>query len=408
MIPFIDEWLHRVIFRTLPGSETAAYTDALFMMIFWFSMFFFVLLMTLMVYWTIKYRRRPGVPAEVSPHHNTPLEILWTVIPSSGLLVIFVLGFWGYMSKVVPASGALELKVTANMWNWVVTYPTGVQSTEVQPLNEDDIDYPVFYVPENTAIALRMSSQDVIHSFWIPDFRTKMDVYPNRFTGYTFRTPQLGASEYVTDISGEEPVQIPGRDMYVFCAEYCGDDHSRMAATLRVVPQHVYEEKLRSFESSGDPILDGKRLHAVRCASCHSVDGSPNTGPSWLNLYGSEGAVTVGGLTEIVVKDANYMRESIYVPNAKIVVGYAGNMPSFQGQLSEPQFEALLAYMRSISVHAGNPPAATDPDADTPAGPDAEAGDGLFDTTVVDPTADLTNDPANAPEPSMNPDGGER
>jgi cytochrome c oxidase subunit 2 len=408
MIPFIDEWLHRVIFRTLPGSETAAYTDALFMMIFWFSMFFFVLLMTLMVYWTIKYRRRPGVPAEVSPHHNTPLEILWTVIPSSGLLVIFVLGFWGYMSKVVPASGALELKVTANMWNWVITYPTGVQSTEVQPLNEDDIDYPVFYVPENTAIALRMSSQDVIHSFWIPDFRTKMDVYPNRFTGYTFRTPQLGASEYVTDISGEEPVQIPGRDMYVFCAEYCGDDHSRMAATLRVVPQHVYEEKLRSFESSGDPILDGKRLHAVRCASCHSVDGSPNTGPSWLNLYGSEGAVTVGGLTEIVVKDANYMRESIYVPNAKIVVGYAGNMPSFQGQLSEPQFEALLAYMRSISVHAGNPPAATDPDADTPAGPDAEAGDGLFDTTVVDPTADLTNDPANAPEPSMNPDGGER
>lgn len=405
MIPFIDQWLQRFIFRTTPGSDAAAYTDALFLMIFWFSMFFFVLLMTLMVYWTIKYRRRPGIPAPVSPHHNTPLEILWTVIPSSGLLVIFVLGFWGYMDKVVPAAGALELRVNANMWNWVVTYPSGVQSTEVQPLSEDDTSYPIFYVPENTAVALRMSSQDVIHAFWIPDFRTKMDVYPNRYTGYTFRTPELADDEYVTDTSGDEPVQIPGRDMYVFCAEYCGRDHSRMAATLRVVPQHLYEEKLRSFESSGDPVVDGQRLHAVRCASCHSVDGSPNTGPSWLNLYGSEGAVVVDGQTQTVTKDPNYIRESIYVPNAKIVAGYAGNMPSFQGQLSENQLEAIIAYMRTISIHAPAD-AATGADAAAQSDPDPAQSDP--DPTDQPDSQPDAGSPDTAPEPSTNPDGGKR
>jgi cytochrome c oxidase subunit 2 len=342
------------------------------MMIFWFSVFFFVLLMTLMVYWTIKYRRRPGVPAPVSPHHNTPLEILWTVVPSSALLVIFLLGFWGYMSKVVPPTGAIELRVSANMWNWVITYPGGEQSTESAPISDDDIGYPVFYVPEDTPISLRMSSQDVIHAFWIPDFRTKMDVYPNRYTGYVFHTPKLRSDEFVTDISGENPAQLPGRDMWVFCAEYCGTEHSRMAATLRVVPREVYEEKLRSFGSTGDPIKDGQRLHAVRCASCHSVDGSPGTGPTWQNLYGYEGPVTAAGQTINATKDANYIRESIYDPNAKVVAGYAANMPSFQGQLDEQQLEAIIAFMRSISDRGGLDEAAPEnPEGDNP-GPNVD------------------------------------
>lgn len=186
-----QSWLTRLIFRSEAASDAAVFTDALFMMIFWFSVFFFVLLMGLMIYWTIKYRRRPGVPAPVSPHHNTPLEIIWTVVPSSGLLVIFVLGFWGYMEKVTPVSGALELKVDAWKWGWNITYPNGAESPEAQPLSEGDWDFPIFYVPEDTPVSLRMSSQDVIHAFWIPAFRTKMDVYPNRYTGFTFHTPRL-------------------------------------------------------------------------------------------------------------------------------------------------------------------------------------------------------------------------
>ena len=387
MIPFIDEWLQKFIFNSRPGSDSALASDALFMLIFWFSTFFFVLLMGLMVYWTVKYRRRPGVPAPASPHHNTPLEILWTVVPSSALLVIFLLGFWGYMAKMVPAAGALELKVDGFKWGWNVTYPSGVTSAETMPISDEAKAYPVFYVPENTPVSLRMSSRDVIHAFWIPDFRAKMDVYPNRYTGYTFHTPKLGASETVTDTSGNAPVEIPGRDMIVYCAEYCGDDHSRMAATLRIVPQHIYEEKLRSFESTGDPIKDGERLHAVNCSSCHSVDGSPGTGPTWKNLYGYEVVFNDG---TSLIRDENYIRESILVPNAKVVAGYAANMPSFQGQLNQEQLEWIYAYMRSLSDRGGNP-----------------AGEATEGDAVSDETGDAETDTNTAPEPSQNPDGGE-
>lgn len=371
-----QSWLSRLIFRSAPGSDTAVMTDALFMMIFWFSVFFFVVLMFLMVYWTIKYRRRPGVPAPVSPHHNTPLEILWTVVPSSALLVIFVLGFRGYMQKMVPPSGALELRVSAWKWGWAVTYPNGAQSPETRPLSEREIGYPIFYVPEDTYIDLRMSSQDVIHAFWIPDFRTKMDVYPNRFTGFTFKTPRLGASEFVTDDSGETPVQIPGRDMWVFCAEYCGDDHSRMAATLRVVPRNIYEQKIEAWNADLPPIELGQRLWATRCATCHSVDGGPGTGPTWRNSYGYEVVLNDGTR---LIRDANYLRESIYVPNAKVVAGYAANMPSFQGQIDERGLDGIIAFMRSISDRGPQPE-----------GDDAANGD------------------ANAQEPSDSTDGGEQ
>lgn len=391
-----QSWLSRLIFRSAPASDTALLTDALFMMIFWFSVFFFVLLMGLMVYWTIKYRRRPGVPAPVSPHHNTPLEIIWTVVPSSALLVIFLLGFWGYMEKMVPPSGALELKVNASKWGWSITYPSGVQSTETQPLSEGEIGYPIFYVPEDADIDLRMSSRDVIHAFWIPDFRVKMDVYPNRYTGYTFRTPVLGADEFVTDSSGETPVQLPGRDMWVFCAEYCGDDHSRMAATLRVVPRNVYEEKLASFASTGDPIKDGERIWATRCATCHSIDGGPGTGPTWKNSYGYEAILADGSK---LIRDPNYIRESILVPNAKVVAGYAANMPSFQGQLDDQQLEAVIAFMRSISDRGG--PVAGEEAGDEAAGESPAAAP---DSTAPDST---TPDDA-AQEPSETTDGGDQ
>jgi cytochrome c oxidase subunit II len=383
-------WLHKLIFRSVPGSDAAAWSDALFMMIFWFSVFFFVLLMGLMVYWTIKYRRRPGVPAPVSPHHNTPLEIIWTVVPSSALLVIFLLGFQGYMDKMVAPTGALELQVTAFKWGWNVTYPNGASSTEVKKLevSEDGTmvgnDYPVFYVPENTAVSLRMSSQDVIHAFWIPDFRTKMDVYPNRYTGYVFHTPVLGMDETVLDESSGQ--NIPGRDMWVFCAEYCGDEHSRMAATLRVVPQQIYERKIEEFKGGNlTPVELGALLYKAKgCAVCHSVDGAIGTGPTWKNLFGYEGQMTDG---TTVLKDDNYIRESIYTPQVKVVAGYAGNMPSFQGQLDETQLNGIIVYMKTLSDRGGV--AEGEPATDQPAELPAEST------------------PDTAPEPSSSTDGGE-
>lgn len=366
-----QSWLSRLIFRSAPASDSAVWTDGLFMMIFWFSVFFFVLLMSLMVYWTIKYRRRPGVPAPVSPHHNTPLEIIWTVVPSSALLVIFVLGFWGYMQKMVPPSGALELKVDSWKWGWSINYPNGAKSPETRPLSEAEKGYPIFYVPEDTDIDLRMSSADVIHAFWIPDFRIKMDVFPNRYTGFTFRTPRLGASEFVTDTSQENPEQIPGRDMWIFCAEYCGDDHSRMAATLRVVPRHVYERKIEQWNADVPPVELGRRVWEMRCATCHSIDGGPGTGPTWKNTYGYEAVFNDGSS---LVRDAGYIRESVYVPHAKVVAGYAPTMSSFQGLVNEKELEGVIAFMRSISDRGG--PADGEATPEDPAQEPSETTDG--------------------------------
>lgn len=356
-----QSWHHKLIFRSPPGSETAAWSDGLFMMIFWFSAFFFVLLMGLMVYWTIKYRRRPGVAAPRSPHHNTPLEIIWTVVPSSALLVIFLFGFQGYLAKMVTPSQSLELNISAWKWNWAATYPSGVESPEFQYIEGGESEefrgkeYPIFYVPENTSVTLRMSSRDVIHAFWIPDFRTKMDVYPNRYTGFSFTTPVLGAEEVVIDNSGDELKEIPGRDMWVFCAEYCGDEHSRMAATIRVVPIEVYEAKIQDWGTPKNPIELGETIWRGRCAICHTIDGTPNTGPSWLDVYGSTGSVVVDNTTQSILKDDNYIRESIYEPNAKFTAGYAGGMTSFQGVLDETQLNGVIAFMKTLSQYAPEP-----------------------------------------------------
>lgn len=359
-------FFQKIIFGGHSASEAGAWSDGLFMMILWFSIFFFVLLMGLVAFFVIKYRRRPGVPAQPSPSHNIHIEILWTVVPSASLLVMFVLGFRGYAMKMVSPDNAMELRVDAWKWAWKVTYPNGASSPETNFLSikdnmpeveagtatnwikETGLEYPVFYVPENTSIRLKMNSQDVIHSFWIPEFRTKMDVIPNRYTGYGFHTPKLKSSDTVLDTSSM--MQIPGRDMWIFCAEYCGDEHSRMAATLRVVPQETFDEKVKLWGTPKDPIVLGESLYKTMCKICHTVDGSPGTGPTWMSGngmgYGYMAAMTDGSE---VMRDDNYYRESILDPNAHVVAGFVPSMPTFQGQLSEDDINGLIAYIKSLS-----------------------------------------------------------
>lgn len=359
-------FFQKIIFGGHGASEAAAWSDGLFMMIFWFSVVCFVILMALMVFFVIKYRRKPGVAAQPSPHHNLNLEILWTVVPSASMLVMFVLGFRGYAMKMVSPDSAMELKVDAWKWAWKVTYPNGASSPETKFLSMSDnmaaiesgeaqnwvqstgLEYPIFYVPENTAVKLRMHSQDVIHSFWIPEFRTKMDVMPNRYTGYGFQTPKLKSTDMVLD-----PItmlDMPGRDMWIFCAEYCGDEHSRMAATLRIVPQDVYDARVKQWAIPKQPIIHGEALYKTMCKICHSVDGSSGTGPTWKSGsgygFGYEAALADG---TTVLRDANYIRESILDPNTKVVNGYVPAMPSFQGQLSDFDIESLLVYYQSVS-----------------------------------------------------------
>ncbi len=375
--------LQKMFFGDTPApSEAAAWSDGLFLMITWFSIFFFVVLMTLMVVFVIKYRRRPGVPAQPSPHHNLHIEILWTVIPSASMLVMFVYGFWGYSYKLVSPDNALELKIQGSKWSWIATYPNGASSPETQALskvvdNENHVvtqgkEYPIFYVPEDTDIKLRMMSTDVIHSFWIPEFRTKMDVIPNRYTGFGFRTPKLNADETVVfhDAEANRDTIIAGRDMWVFCAEYCGDDHSRMAATLRIVTREVYDQKMADWSVQLSPIDAGKKIWTQICKSCHEVDGTRLVGPTWNSVKNGDGQFGYGYEAELVdgstaMRDANYYRESILDPNAKVVKGFAPAMSSYQGQLSDEDIDNLIVYIQSLSDRDPNASENTDSDTDS-------------------------------------------
>jgi cytochrome c oxidase subunit II len=359
--------LQKLIFGDKPAaSEAAAWSDGLFLMITWLSIFFFVVLMGLMVFFVIKYRRRPGVPAQPSPHHNMLLEIFWTVVPSSSMLVMFVLGFWGYTQKMVVPDSAMELNIRGSKWSWVATYPNGATSPESQRLSkvEDPTtrtvtqgrEYPIFYVPEDTDIKLRMQSTDVLHAFWIPAFRTKMDLVPNRYTGFGLRTPKLTPDETVIyhDKEKNTNTAIAGRDLWVFCAEYCGDDHSRMAATIRVVPQEIYDQKMADWSVKLSPIDAGKKIWTQVCKTCHDTSGARLVGPAWNSVktgdgqfgFGYEAALEDGSS---VMRDANYYRESILDPNAKVVKSFAPAMTSYQGILSDEDIDNVIAFIQSLS-----------------------------------------------------------
>lgn len=369
-------------FRSAGMNGAAIETDALFMLIFWFSVFFFVLLMTLTFYWCFfKYRRRPGVPIERSPAHNGPLEIFWTVVPSSGMLVIFFLGLWTYTTRQIGAGDALELDLKALKWNWAMTYPNGAESQWTLTLDAGGTTaVPVFIVPEDTNVSLTMSSQDVIHSFWIPDYRVKMDIFPNRYTGYSFRTAVL------PEDAESDPVYGQYQDHWIFCAEYCGDFHSEMAGVIRVMTHEGYAKALDEFDiGNKTPIEIGKGVYASKCATCHTVDGGSNTGPTWLNLYDYEQPMADG---TTVLADENYLRESILVPGAKIHAGYANAMPAFQGLLNEAQLDGVIAYIRTLSDRG--------PAEEAEGDGDAEAGD-PGDETPSETTDQTTDEAASAP-----------
>ena len=360
--------IETIFFRGNAPTDAAQVTDGLYMLIFWFSAFFFVLLMGLMVYWTIKYRRRPGVPASVSPSHNTALEIVWTIVPSAALLVIFFFGFWGYIDRQVATSDAYQLDIKAKMWAWTPVYENGASTQWFLPIDErvdpvsgntikSTVEAPVIIVPEDTNIRLSMSSSDVIHSFWIPDLRIKGDVFPNRYTGYTFKTPKL------------EPGQSY-QDHWVFCAEYCGDKHGAMGAILRVMEYAEFDSTVAGWSG---PLTGDKVAQQQGCIACHSIDGSAMAGPSWKNLYGYPGEFV--NADPIAVKDETYIRESILEPDAKWTIRdgkeYRGGMNPYQGLVSEDELDALVRYIRSLSDKA---PAVSEDGAE-PA-EDAEGGEG--------------------------------
>lgn len=329
-----------------PMAAGVSAVDSIFMYIFWISTVVFVGITVVMLYWTFKYRRRPGTIAQASPSHNTILELAWSVVPLGFFVYMFFEGFHGYISRISVPPDAIELKLTGRKWSWGVTYPNGAESPETRHVGATDV--PVFYVPEGKPVKFRMISTDVLHSFWIPDFRIKVDVIPNRYTSYWFNAEKLDAHSTGTLADGTKY-----RDHFVFCAEYCGDLHSEMAAIIRVVPEASYNATITKWVDAVDPVELGRRQWVAKCASCHTIDGGKNTGPTWKGIFGRAVGFTDGGghsAEEMSNPDAfaNYVRESVMTPAKHIVAGYTNAMPSFAGQLSEAQMNGIIEYMKTL------------------------------------------------------------
>ena len=327
------EWIgmgkDATIMMPAQASTFAKDVDDLYYFIYWVCVFFFILIVGLMVYFVIRYRRKSE--DEVPPHitHSTWLEVTWSVGPIFLLVIFFVWGFVDYMHMRVPPNDAMTIYVTAEKWRWEFEYSNGVKS------------YNELTIPVDTPIKLVMKSKDVLHSFFVPSFRNKQDVLPNRFTTLWFEATRLTGKD-------------PANKLQIFCAEYCGTGHSDMLADCYVVTKEDYEDYIQ-FGSWVDPETLPPETRGEMwfnkwgCATCHDVSGSQNLScPRLKAAWGTMRDVKSGGATIKVKFDEEYVRESIMDPGAKVVVPYQAVMPPFAGQVTDDQVRDIIEYFKTL------------------------------------------------------------
>ena len=308
-------------FFPIEASTIAPQTDLLLVLLLSLSAFFTTIVVALIIYFSFKYRR--GRPADRSnpPLANTKIELGWI-----GGLMVLALGTFSFATLIYyhinrPPANTLDIYVVAKQWMWKIQQPTGRQ----------EIDS--IHVPIDKPVRLIMISQDVIHSLYIPAFRLKFDVLPGRYTTLWFQATKTG--EY-----------------HLFCAEYCGTNHSRMIGSVIVMPQNEYSDWLAGGATTAqNPPQGGEQLFTqFGCTSCH-VAGAGVQAPSLNGLFGSTVNLSNG---TTVVADENYIRESIMNPQAKIVAGFTPIMPTYQGRISEDQILQLIAYIKSLGSQPGS------------------------------------------------------
>lgn len=304
-------------------STIASEVDRVYYILFWSSVAAFIAIVGATAYFVYKYRASNGAKAEPTKGHHT-LELFWTFTPLIFLAFLFHEGFLSYVRGAVAPASAIEVRVRGKKWNWEFEYPTG--SREAGALT----------VPAGVPVKLIMSSQDVIHSFFIPAFRVKKDVVPGMYSSLWFEALPV-------------PEGQDGYDVQVFCTEYCGKDHSKMLAEIHVVRPERYEQFLRDIDRPPEgktPEQWGEQLFVQNgCPSCHSVDGTTRSqGPNLRGKFGTEEHFEDGTTAMI---DESYVRESILRPQARIVQGYSNvQMSSFV--LNDARLDALVAYVRSL------------------------------------------------------------
>lgn len=295
------------------ASTMAGNVDALYIFLVIVSGLMTLLIFTAVIFFAARFRRRKGVPAE-QIEGSTPLELTWSVIPFVVFMVIFLWGAVVYFNGRTPPRDATEVYVVAKQWMWKLEHAEGQRE-----INE-------LHVPVGRDVKLIMTSQDVIHSFFVPAFRMKQDVLPGRYTVAWFHATKPGT-------------------YHLFCAEYCGTQHSGMIGSIIVMEPAQYEAWM-SGGSTGPLSATGEKIFAeLGCATCHRTD-TQGRGP---NLHGVFGKPVLLEDGRTVIADENYVRESILDPGAKIVNGFKPVMPTFQGLVSEEQLNALVAYVKSLS-----------------------------------------------------------
>lgn len=300
------------------ASTVAAEVDALLIVWTLVSIVCSLIIVTMILYFVGRYRRRSESEIGHQEHESTMLEITWSVIPLIICLAMFAWGTKVFFNIQRPPKDAIEYWVTGKQWMWKVQHPSGVR--EINAL----------HIPVGVPIKLTMTSEDVIHDFFVPAFRVKQDVLPGRYTNVWFEATAPGT-------------------YHLFCAEYCGAEHSRMVGSVVAMDAKDYEIWLAGGVQSRPPAELGKELFTtLACNTCH-VPGGSGRGPDLTNVFGTEVTLTTGRQVKV---DETYVRESILSPSAKLLAGYEPLMPTYQGQVSEEQVGYLIAYIKSLRTEA--------------------------------------------------------
>jgi cytochrome c oxidase subunit 2 len=318
-------------FPLFPDSASALSTqvDALYVIWALISIFFTLLIAGLIVFFMSRYRRRHAEEVGEREREAIWLEVLWSVVPLLIMLVMFAWGTRVFFELYRPPADAIEYTAIGKQWMWKIQHPEGQR--EINTL----------HMPVGQAIKMKIASEDVLHSFYIPAFRVKQDAVPGRYTSLWFKATKPGV-------------------YHLFCAEYCGTEHSRMIGSIIVMEPRDYETWLAGGTPGKSLVASGQDLFtSLACVTCHRAGpGMTQRGPHLEGVYNSQVKLADG---RTVTADDNYVRESILNPTAKVVAGYDPVMPTFQGQVTEEQLSQLIAYVRSLGATpaAGAAPAGT-------------------------------------------------
>ena len=296
------------------ASTVAARVDALYFFLIAISVFFSALIGFGVLFFAVRYRRRSDDDRPAAIHGSLPLELTWTLIPLAIVIAVF---FWStelYVSQVRVPGNAMEINVVGKRWMWKLQHVTGQRE-----INE-------LHVPVGVPVKLTLTSEDVIHSFFVPAFRVKKDAVPGRYSTAWFEATKAGK-------------------YHLFCAEYCGTKHSGMIGWIHVMEPAAFQAWLAGGAPTGSLAQAGEKLFQdLACATCHRDDAT-GRGPSLVGLFGKPVKLASG---ETVMADESYIRESIAAPSAKVVDSFQPIMPTYQGVVGEEGLMQLVAYIQSL------------------------------------------------------------